>query len=148
MGVAEAMAYRSPCSRHQIGACIVDKNQRVLATGYNGPPANWPEARGTLAAECKLYCPRAQEGAAPGESYTDCVSIHAEANALLFGDRRDREGGTIYTTGYVCWDCSKLVANSGLRRVVYSDDGGDYRIPSRGIDFMTKSGLEVVAWPT
>lgn len=56
------------------------------------------------------------ENLAPG--YTDCVSLHAEANALMTADRSAWDGGTVYVTSNICYSCAKLIANSGLRRVV------------------------------
>jgi len=81
--------------------------------------------------------------------YEDCPSLHAEANALMFSDRRLREGGTLYVTSHVCSGCAKLVANSGVRRVVVRP--GRYRDPAltthrnseKWYDFMRACGLEV-----
>lgn len=146
MGVAEAMAHRSRCSRQHIGAVIVDPRQRVVATGYNGSPANFRTPYSHL--ECKNWCSRAKDDGIPHvEGYVNCYSVHAEANALLFCDRRDREGGCIYTTGVICWDCAKLVANSGLKRVVMLDDGSTHRDVERSEKLLKDCDLEVV-WRT
>lgn len=117
MAVAESMAARSRCVNRQVGAVIVTDENRPMAVGYNGPPANWSGA--TSGTDCSEFCPRG--GAIAGErttSYSNCVSVHAEANALLFADRRDYAGGTMYVTNPCCWDCAKLVANSGVDTLV------------------------------
>lgn len=101
--VAGAVALRSACSRAQVGAVVVDAQNRLVSTGYNGPPAGLDVAG----------CPRETGG--PKEL---CTAIHAEANALLWGDRREREGGTIYVTRVPCRACTLLIANSGLGHVV------------------------------
>lgn len=135
--VARQVARRSGCERAQLGAVIVDARNRIVATGYNGPPAGWPG--------CSESCPRAFK-TEPTSDYGDCIAIHAEANALLFCDRREREGGTIYVTGVVCWDCAKLIANSGLKRVVYVHDGATHRQPERSLEMLRMSGLEALEY--
>ncbi len=126
MAVATDMSKRSKCVNRQVGAVIVTKENRPMAVGYNGPPANFntapsithfaSEAQSTSSG-CDGFCPRGGSSER-GTSYSNCVSVHAEANALLFADRRDYEGGTIYVTNPCCWDCAKLVSNSGVARVV------------------------------
>lgn len=140
MAVALAVAERSACERAQAGVAIVDRTQRIVATGYNGPPASAPigDARA-----CAAWCPRGASGPlADPRSYDDCVAIHAEQNALMFCDRRDREGGTLYVTTSVCVTCAKLVSNSGLARVVVAVDAGrEYRHPWEGAAVLTRAGL-------
>jgi dCMP deaminase len=143
MRVAFTISRRSVCSRGQNGAVIVDPDNRIIATGYNGYPAGFEVPDET----CKGVCPRA-DNPTPGPTYQDCVSIHAEANALLFCDRRDREDGTIYVTTVPCWDCAKMIANSGLRRVVCTlDPAYDYRLPTRSLGMLRVCDIEVVEWP-
>lgn len=110
--MASAMAKRSECVRSRVGAVVVDGHNRVVASGYNGRPERM---RAEAGEDCSRFCPRGA-GTAPKE---DCPSIHAEANALLWGSRDSRAGGTIYITRAPCLDCAKLVANSGLRRAVW-----------------------------
>lgn len=116
LGIATAAAKRSDCERSQVGAVVV-KDRRVRATGYNGAPAGAPG--------CDT-CPRRVAEAVPGvSSYssgpTRCVSVHAEANALLYCDREDLIGATLYITREPCADCSKLIAASGIEKVVTPD---------------------------
>jgi dCMP deaminase len=143
MNVADVIARRSPCSRRQVGAVIVDETNRIVATGYNGFP------RGTeydgYDPKCLDDCPRAMPGAITGVSYDNCITVHAEANALMFCDRREREGGTIYVTSAICFTCAKQVANSGVARVVMRVSLADkHRKPKQSIDFLEASGLEVI----
>lgn len=152
MDVAEVIARRSPCSRRQIGAVIVDPSERIVATGYNGFPAGLGVRESSLRHPlnrrtplCQVDCPRAQPDADPGIGYDDCLSIHAEANALMFCDRREREGGTIYITSSSCRTCAKLIANSGLRGVVMRVEERDhYRDPAGSVRLLRDSGLMVV----
>lgn len=145
MAVADVIARRSPCARRQVGAVIVDPTMRIVATGYNGFPA------GQLLADheptCAANCPRSQPGHEPGVGYDDCLTVHAEANALMFCDRRDREDGWLYVTSAVCFTCAKQVSNSGLAGVVMRvTDADRHRSPQLGVDVLQTSGLEVIVW--
>lgn len=160
MNVAKSMAARSRCVNRQVGAVIVTKENRPMAVGYNGPPASWDKAQDTetiithfgnlrpgVAVKnqltCEDFCPRGGSSER-GTSYSNCVSVHAEANALLFADRRDYEGGTIYVTNPCCWDCAKLVSNSGVTRVVVqmSEVDGHYDNDA-SLDLIRSCGITV-----
>lgn len=132
--VAHAVAERSLCIRRKVGAVIVTAENRPVSTGYNGPPAGLKQTT-----PCGGYCPRANNKTA---DYDNCVAIHAEANALLFASRSQYEGGTIYVTHICCYGCAKLIANSGLSRVVieFSDSNRDF---TKAQALLTSSGLHV-----
>lgn len=120
LGIAEAAATRSDCDRSKVGAVAVN-DQRVRATGYNGAPAGRPGC-GT--------CPRRTSEAVPGVSGYDsgptaCVAVHAEANALLYCDRGDLVGATLYVTREPCDGCLKLIEAAGVVRVVTPDSEFD-----------------------
>jgi dCMP deaminase len=139
MTVAETVAKRARCSRATIGAVIVDHNNRVCATGYNGPASGYPEK-----GECINWCPRAKGSAPLDNLYDECPSIHAEGNALLYVDRSSVEGGTIYVTAPPCMQCAKLISNSGLKRVVcISNEKDAHRKPETVIAFLNKCGITV-----
>jgi|ERR1035437_4612427 dCMP deaminase len=139
MAVANDVAERSLCSRGGCGAVIVDHRNRIVATGYTGPPAGFAH-HGEM---CRVWCPRGSKTDQQVQpDYQDCFSIHAEMNAIAFCDRRDREGGTLYVTSSVCWDCAKVIANSGVQRVIVPDDAA-HREPARSISLMRKCGLIV-----
>ena len=132
--VAKAVAERSLCTRRKVGAVIVTSENRPVSTGYNGPPAGmgW-------VSDCSTFCPRVNNKT---EDYDNCVAIHAEANALLFASRSQYEGGTIYVTHICCYSCAKLIANSGLARVVieFQNSRRDF---SQARALLTGSGLKV-----
>lgn len=139
MGIADVMSLRSRCDGAKIGAVIVDIHNRPVSTGYNGPPAGFVSEDG-----CGQWCPRRMSGDR-GTSYgLTCPAVHAEANALMFADRRTYEGGTIYVTASCCEDCTKLVANSGLKRVVMRvRDVDQHRKPYAMQRFLQECGLQV-----
>jgi deoxycytidylate deaminase len=118
---------------------IVDKTERIIATGYNG------FAAGVESITCSGNCPRAGFGGEPKPGYDDCITIHAEANALMFCDRRDRLEGSLYVTSAVCISCAKMIANSGLAFVMMLVDWERdmHRRPSEGISIMESAGLTV-----
>jgi len=139
LAMAKDLAKRSLCSRAQVGALITDTASRIVGEGYNGPPAGFVHG----SQPCNIWC-RRPNSLQPSPDYSDCVTLHAEANALLESDRSRRLGGTIYTTSHVCWGCAKLIANSGLARVVVESDAAHvHRDPMASYRFLMECGLEV-----
>lgn len=133
------MALRSECSLAQVGAVIVNDKNRIIATGYNGPPAN------SIATEsCRLSCPRSRPHAGSQVSSYGfgCISIHAEANALLFCDRSMIEGGTLYVNAVPCEDCAKLIANSGIGFVFFTDDKKPHRPSDTIINYLAAHNID------
>lgn len=101
--LARQVAARSTCPRRHVGAVLV-KDKYLRGTGYNGAPAG--------VGDCF------EEGCLLRDGH--CVrTVHAEANVILQSDFNERQGATIYTTDMPCWDCSKLIVNSGIARIVY-----------------------------
>lgn len=144
--VAQAVALRSLCTRAQVGAVIVNAENRIVATGYNGPPAGFTHVH----QPCIAWCDRAKcaaENRSPSlhPMYDDCPALHAEANALMAADRSSWQGGTIYVTGAVCMSCAKLIANSGLHMVVTVAEATDrtYRRPAEVDQFLRACGITV-----
>jgi len=143
--VARVIGRRSRCVRAQIGAVIVDRSNRVVATGYNGPPRHFSYTSG-VDQLCDTFCPRAMNGPRPDtlKSYEDCPSIHAEMNALMHADRRYMESGWLYVTGDICFTCAKAVANSGIAFVMIACDvPASHREGHKSIEFLEASGLYV-----
>jgi len=132
LAVAKDISRKSRCVRSQVACVVVGANGRIVATGYNGAPAGFHPARRpiihnmgdhdqyTEKPKCDSFCPRAMPGGEGDASvdYGNCVACHAEANAIAYSARHDLEGATIYVTRMPCWDCCKLIANSGIIRVV------------------------------
>jgi dCMP deaminase len=147
--MAETIARRSTCVNRQVGCMIVDKNNRPISAGYNGPPAGF-DSRINISSrqmrdgdDCSSYCPRSGTSER-GLSYDNCVSVHAEMNALMFSDRRDYYGGTMYVTSPCCYSCAKAVANSGVSRVVVRLGSKDAHADnSKGVEFLESCGIRV-----
>ena len=114
LDVARAVAARADCSRRQVGAVIVDEQNRLVSSGYNGSPPGGPSC-------LKGECPRGQmskEAVAPESSYDSgagmCIAVHAEANAIIYGDPFRMRGGTVYVTDKPCVGCQRLIDGMGL----------------------------------
>lgn len=142
--MAEDIAQRSRCVRSAVGCVVVTGENAVVAVGYNGPPAKCISDELGPESTCLDWCPRARTGGGPA-FYDDCVSSHAEMNALVRGARSDFEGGTIYVTRVPCFTCAKVIANSGIVRAVFPIAPEDAeREPDRSIDMLARCGIEVV----
>lgn len=138
--VAIAISKRSKCFRAQVGAVIVNSDNRIVSTGYNGPAAGF-QAYGN----CLEWCDRAKGLTGLGETYEGCPSIHAEANALLYVDRSVLMDSTIFITAPPCMSCAKLISNSGIKHVrfLYDSARDDHRNPSVVFDYLKKCGLNL-----
>lgn len=139
MNVALDVGERSRCTRRAAGCVIVTSTNRIISTGFNGPPAGLIQDESM----CTKWCPRVSWKTPPRE-YDNCVAAHAEINALMHSERERRYGGTAYVTTAPCYDCAKSLANSGLawvRTRVLPQDW--YRDPRRSVEFMMKCGIGV-----
>jgi dCMP deaminase len=148
LAMAGELAKRSLCSRDQVGAVIVDRHNKIIGEGYNGPPRGfWHGGE-----PCDRWCQRAKLGpdGAPVRAferdYSDCPSLHAEANALLQADRSLCLSGTIFVTSYVCFSCAKLIANSGLIHVVVRSSAKSHRPVAATLDFLTKCRIDITIY--
>jgi dCMP deaminase len=120
LDIAYMVSTRSQCSRRHVGAVLV-QGKKLLGTAYNGAPMGTPdcgEAGCLITEELELVADHGQ-----GERMVKkqrCIrTIHAEQNLLLFTDRKDREGSTVYVTDEPCWTCANMLANSGITEIVY-----------------------------
>ncbi|MBO8171466.1 MAG: dCMP deaminase family protein [Bacillaceae bacterium] len=112
MDLAFMVAERATCPRRHVGAVLV-KDKKLMGTGYNGSPAGVAHCYDT---GCMME--KYDEGGQVNERCTR--TIHAEVNLMLFTDREDRIGATVYVTDEPCWNCAKMLANSGIKEVVYA----------------------------
>lgn len=113
--VAKAVSLRADCTRSSVGAVLVDDSHRIVASGYNGAP---PGAPGCLSGAC----PRGRlsyEDLPAESSYSNCIAIHAERNAILYANPEERSGTTLYVTRRPCVDCKELLLVEGIVRVVW-----------------------------
>jgi dCMP deaminase len=116
----------SYCKRKQVGALIV-RDRMIISDGYNGTPTGFEN-------------PCEDE-----EGYTKWYVLHAEANAIskVASSTQSCEGATLYITLSPCRECSKLIHQSGIKRVVYKlayKDGS-------GLEFLQRAGIELVHIP-
>lgn len=126
----------STCGKRQYLAIVVAADGRVVGTGYNGAPAGVRHC-------VDGGCPRLAENSPSGTNYSNCVAVHAEANALMHSNRSERRGGTLLVNGTPCWECGKLIAGSGVGRVVHLADPAYVEWPKvRAL--LVHAGLEVV----
>jgi dCMP deaminase len=119
--IAQAVATRGDCLRRQIGAVVIDSRHRVVSTGYNGAPSGTPGCMDGA-------CPRARIDVPHGSRYEgregQCIAIHAEVNALIWGDPMRIDGGTMYVSAEPCEYCLKVLSGSGLTKVVWPTQYG------------------------
>ncbi|MDA0316895.1 MAG: dCMP deaminase family protein [Bacteroidetes bacterium] len=120
--MAVEWAKLSYCQRKQVGAIIV-KDRMIISDGYNGTPTGFEN-----------FCE-------DEEGYTKWYVLHAEANAILkvAASTQSSKGATLYITLSPCQNCSKLIHQAGIIRVVYSKAYKDLS----GVKFLEQAGIEV-----
>lgn len=121
--MARIWAENSYCQRRKVGAILV-KDQMIISDGYNGTPAGFENICEDDNGTTKPYV------------------LHAEANAISKVARsgNSSEGSTLYITASPCLECSKLIIQAGIKRVVYNDL---YRIQD-GLDVLRRAGIECI----
>lgn len=124
--MASEWAELSHCKRKKVGAIIV-KDRMIISDGYNGTPTGFEN-------------PCEDE-----EGYTKWYVLHAEANAILkvANSTQSCKGATLYITLSPCQQCSKLIHQAGIKRVVYSNKYKD----ETGLSFLEKAGVELIYLP-
>jgi len=124
--MAHEWAKLSHCERKQVGAIIV-KGRMIISDGFNGTPTGFEN-------------PCEDE-----ENYTKWYVLHAEANAILkvASSTQSCNGATLYITMSPCKECSKLIHQAGINRVVYANDYKD----DSGLKFLKKAGVELMHLP-
>ena len=122
MQMARIWAGNSYCKRRQVGAILV-KDRMIISDGYNGTPSGFENVCEDENGVTKPYV------------------LHAEANAItkIAKSGNSADGATLYVTASPCVECSKLIIQSGIKRVVYCDE---YRLTD-GIDLLRRAGIEI-----
>jgi len=120
--IAKEWGNLSYCQRKKVGAIIV-KNKMIISDGYNGTPSGFENCCEDELNTTKWYV------------------LHAEANAISKVARSTQscEDATLYITLSPCKDCSKLIHQSGIKRVVYHEEYKD----TAGVDFLVRAGVDV-----
>ena len=120
--MAQIWAENSYCKRRQVGALLV-KNKTIISDGYNGTPAGFKNI-------CEVE-----------NGHTYPYVLHAEANAItkIARSGNSSEGATLYVTTSPCIECSKLIIQAGITRVVFSEH---YRL-NDGIELLKEAGIKV-----
>ena len=121
--MATEWAQLSHCHRKKVGALVV-KGRMIISDGFNGTPTGFENP-------CE-----------DDDNYTKWYVLHAEANAItkVAGSTASAFGATLYLTLSPCKECSKLVFQAGIKRLVYMNEYKD----RSGLDFLIKAGVEVV----
>lgn len=121
--LARSWAELSHCQRKKVGAIIV-KNNMIISDGFNGCPSGFDN-------RCE-----------DENGLTQWFVLHAEANAILkvAKSTNNCDGATLYLTHAPCKDCSKLILQSGIKRLVFLEEYKDMS----GVEFLSNAGVEVV----
>jgi dCMP deaminase len=125
MRMADELSTLSSAKRKKVG-CLIVKDTQIISEGYNGTPTGFNN-------ECEYYdyC---------DEMHTKPEVLHAESNAItkLARSTNSSSESTLYVTLAPCYECSKLIIQSGIKRVVFKE-----KYPQTGVPLLNKAGVEV-----
>ena len=124
--MAAIWAENSYCRRRQVG-CLLVKDKMIISDGYNGTPTGFEN-------DCETP-----------DNHSKAYVLHAEANAItkVAKSSNSSDGSTLYVTDSPCIECSKLIIQAGIKRVIYARE---YRLTD-GVDLLRRAGIEVVFKP-
>ena len=119
MAITRLVAKRSTCLRREVGAILV-KDRRILATGYNGAPAGLRHCE-------EVGCVRENSSVPSGVRHELCRGLHAEQNVIIQAAYHgiSINGSTLYCTNKPCVICSKMIINSGIKKIYYEEGYDD-----------------------
>ena len=129
MNIAKEAATRSTCDRKHVGA-VIARDKTILSTGYNGSIRGMPH--------CDEVGHLMEEG--------HCVAtIHAETNAILQAAKNGVmvDGAEVFITASPCWNCFKMLANAGIKKIYY----GEFYRDERSFDVAKKLGIQLINIP-
>ena len=120
--MADTWSQNSYCKRRQVGALLV-KDQMIISDGYNGTPSGFENI-------CE-----------DDDQKTKPYVLHAEANAItkVAKSGNSSDGATLYVTSSPCMECSKLIIQAGIKRVVFTES---YRLED-GINLLKRADIEI-----
>ena len=127
MQITEIVASRSTCDRAFVGCVLVNKDHRIVSTGYNGSVAGNP------------HCDDVGHTMRDGH----CIAtIHAEMNAILYCAKEGipTKGTICYVTHFPCLNCTKALIQAGICEIIYKDD---YRVDEYAVELFEKNNIPV-----
>ena len=144
--MAKIWAENSYAIKRQVG-CLIVKDNSIISDGYNGTPSGFENVCETVECNtvCVLYGPqdlRLCRECGFGKLVTKPYVLHAEANAIskLAKSTNNADGATLYVTDEPCLECSKMIIQAGIRRVVFWRDYHDHS----GKELLIKANIEVL----
>src|ERR671925_1496169 len=135
---AEIAKLRSNCLRRQVG-CVIVKENRQIATGYNGTPSG---IKNCFEGGCPRCMDKQNNKIKSGENLERCFCTHAEANAIMqcaLFRTGSTKGSTLYSTFAPCLECSKMAISVGISRIVVLAD-----YPEDGTQLLREANVELV----
>ena len=134
MDITKLVAKRSTCIRRAVGAIIV-KDQRILATGYNGVPKGITHCDETGCLRVKLNVPS-------GQRHELCRGIHAEQNAIIQAALHgvSIKDAVLFCTNQPCSICTKMIINAGITKIYYDEGYAD----ELSVEMLNEEGIEII----
>jgi dCMP deaminase len=125
--IAVTVAERGTCDRAWVGAVLVNEDNQIISTGYNGSAKGLPHCSDVGHLMIDSHCIR---------------TVHAESNAIIQAalNGKSTKGSTCYVTHFPCIHCTKMLINAGIKRIVYLNN---YRVDENALLFLHEAGVQV-----
>lgn len=157
--MAVSISGRSRCDKAKVGCVLVSEDNQMIAASYNGPAPKWKppnivavstydgrqeiKASRPITDHCSDWCPRAKNPESTDQSYSDCVSLHAEVNAIARADRSRMTNAKAYVSTSLCISCAKALVAAGVSRIIYLRGNDAHRSPQNVLDYLQSCGVSV-----
>lgn len=144
LDIAERISAMSHCISHKVG-CILVKDKRIISTGYNGTPKgfiNCDEANEKLVSNLDK-----KEIRDLHHAFSERYEIHAEINTILSAARNgiSIEGSILYCTLHPCYNCLKMICNSGIKTVIYRNEYDKFYLDQSTNNMLRDCGVKLIS---
>lgn len=139
LDVAEKLAEMSHCVSHKVG-CVLVKDARIISTGYNGTPQGYINCD-SISWNKNDYSFREMH-----HKFSEAFEIHAELNAILCAAKNgiSIDGAILYTTLHPCYNCLKMICNSGIKTIIYRYEYDKFEINEDIKNMLSKCNVTIL----
>lgn len=146
LDVAEKLSEMSHCISHKVG-CILVKDGRIISTGYNGTPASTINCDDYFSNRISDKNNLTDTEREEHHAFSEKFEIHAELNAILCAAKNgiSIDGSILYSTLHPCYNCLKMICNSGIKTIIYRYEYDKFSLTSEIKEMIERCGIELIS---
>jgi dCMP deaminase len=145
LDVAEKLSEMSHCISHKVG-CILVKDGRIISTGYNGTPASTINCDDYFSNRISDKNNLTDMEREEHHAFSEKFEIHAELNAILCAAKNgiSIDGSILYSTLHPCYNCLKMICNSGIKTIIYRYEYDKFSLTSEIKEMIERCGIQLI----